>query len=110
MDVNETNDQGKFCQACGKRIPFAAHVCPYCNAYVGARPASSFVDEHRTWLIVLLLCVFVGPLGLHRFYVGKTGTGILMLLSAGGLGIWVIVDLILIVMGRFTDGDGKPIY
>jgi len=58
---------------------------------------------------VLLLCLFIGPLGLHRFYVGKIGTGILMILTAGGLGIWVIVDLVMIVTGNFTDKDGYKI-
>jgi TM2 domain-containing membrane protein YozV len=57
----------------------------------------------------ILLCFFAGALGVHRFYVGKIGTGILMLITFGGLGIWVLVDFILIVVGSFTDSDGLPI-
>lgn len=57
----------------------------------------------------LLLCFFFGVLGVHRFYVGKIGTGILQLLTLGGLGIWALVDFILIVVGSFTDKDGLPI-
>ncbi len=57
-------------------------------------------------LIALLLCFFLGGLGIHRFYAGKTGTGILYLLTFGLFGIGVIVDLIMIVMNKFQDADG----
>ena len=57
----------------------------------------------------LLLCFFLGGLGVHRFYVGKVGTGILMLLTLGGFGIWTIIDFIMIAVGSFKDGDGKVI-
>ena len=55
----------------------------------------------------LLLCFFFGVLGVHRFYVGKVGTGILQLLTLGGLGIWALIDFIMIVVGSFTDKQGK---
>ncbi|MCJ7664187.1 MAG: TM2 domain-containing protein [Desulfobacterales bacterium] len=54
----------------------------------------------------LLLCIFLGALGVHRFYVGKIGTGIVMLVTLGGLGIWVIIDFILIVSSKFKDKKG----
>lgn len=57
----------------------------------------------------ILLCFFLGALGLHRFYVGKIGTGILMLLTFGGLGIWVIIDFVMIVIGKFTDKQGRAL-
>ena len=61
----------------------------------------------RSRLAAALLCGFVGWLGIHRFYVGKTGTGVLMVLTAGGLGIWAIIDLILILVGTFRDKQGR---
>jgi TM2 domain-containing membrane protein YozV len=57
----------------------------------------------------LLLCFFLGMLGVHRFYVGKIGTGLLQLVTFGGLGIWTMVDFIMIAVGSFTDSDGNPI-
>ena len=58
-------------------------------------------------LPAFLLCFFLGVFGAHRFYAGKIGTGILQLLTFGGLGIWWLADLILILTGNFRDGDGR---
>lgn len=55
------------------------------------------------WIITLLLCVFLGLIGAHRFYVKKTETGVLMLITLELLGIWVLIDLILILIGKFKD-------
>jgi TM2 domain-containing membrane protein YozV len=66
-------------------------------------------DSSKSWLATVLLCFFLGYLGIHRFYVGKTGTGILQLITGGGCGIWALIDFIIICIGSFTDGEGKTI-
>jgi TM2 domain-containing membrane protein YozV len=57
--------------------------------------------------VAALLCFFLGCFGIHRFYVGKVGTGILQLVTLGGLGIWALIDFIMIVLQKFTDGEGN---
>jgi TM2 domain-containing membrane protein YozV len=66
-------------------------------------------ESDKSRLITLLLCGFLGCFGVHRFYVGKIGTGILMLVTGGGFGIWWIIDVILIVVGSFTDKQNQPV-
>lgn len=78
---------------------------PYPNYRPGYDPNAS--DKSR--LVALLLCWFFGILGVHRFYVGKAGTGIAMIFTFGGFGIWAIIDLIMIAAGAFTDIDGRSI-
>jgi TM2 domain-containing membrane protein YozV len=64
---------------------------------------------NKSWIVTLLLCLFLGGLGVHRFYVGKVGTGILMLLTLGALGVWVLIDLIMIIIGKFSDKQGQAL-
>jgi hypothetical protein len=59
--------------------------------------------------VALALAVFLGPFGAHRFYAGKINTGILMLCTAGGLGIWWLYDCILVGAGQFRDAEGRLI-
>ena len=70
---------------------------------------SSPSENDSQWVVTLLLAFLLGVIGAHRFYVGKTGTGILMLFTFGGLGIWLLIDLILIITGQFTNKDGEKI-
>ncbi len=67
------------------------------------------MKSDKEWLITLLLAVFLGSLGAHRFYVGKIGTGILQLITVGGCGVWTLIDIIMIITGNFKDKDGNDI-
>jgi len=100
-----------FCRSCGKEIDDRAVICVHCGvqtdkAELYAAPSNA---GKRDWTVALLLCVFLGALGIHRFYVGKTGTGLLWLFTLGCLGIGALVDLITICTGSFTDVDGYPL-
>jgi TM2 domain-containing membrane protein YozV len=67
----------------------------------------------KSRLAVTLLCILpaycVGVAGIHRFYLGKIGTGIAMLITLGGLGIWTLIDFIFAVSGIMKDKEGKLI-
>lgn len=104
-----------FCPKCGKEIPDSSKFCEFCgaptgNAPIGGEPRPASADPNASpykRLVALLLCYFLGILGVHRFYVGKSGTGIAMIFTLGGLGIWALIDIIMIVCGTFKDKDGK---
>lgn len=91
------------CRACGKEIHELARVCPQC----GAPQTESATD--RKILPAFLLCFCLGWTGAHRFYVGKIGTGILMLLTAGVFGVLWLIDFIMIIVGAFTDKAGNKL-
>ena len=63
----------------------------------------------KSWIVTLVLYLFCGTLGAHHFYAGRIGSGITFLLTLGGLGIWALVDFILILTGNFKDDEGKVI-
>ena len=120
------------CPVCG--APLEGEVCTYCghrlktstnNSTVQSQNASniSFVTNvvnnnsqnisnqmsnvsKKNKITALILCVLFGLFGVHRFYVGKTGTGLLYLFTCGLFSIGYIVDIILIITGKFTDNFG----
>ena len=106
MNAATINSEMMFCRACGNQMHQSAHACPGCGAPQANREGSR---THKRILPAALLCFFFGVFGVHRFYVGKIGTGILQLCTLGGIGIWAVVDFILIVVGAFTDKDGNRI-
>ena len=63
--------------------------------------------EPKSFLVAILLSIFAGGLGVDRMYLGYTGLGILKLFTLGGLGIWAIIDLILIVTKNLQPADGS---
>lgn len=95
-----------FCSSCGEIIKREAELCPKCGVRQRKAP-SAFTSEpgKKNIVVTLLLCL----IGVHRFYTGKIGTGVLFILTFGGFLIWYLIDLITIVMGRFTDSDGNVI-
>ena len=66
-------------------------------------------EEGKSWVVALLLSIFLGGLGIDRFYLGKIGTGILKLITCGGLGIWWLIDLIMIATGKMKDSSGREL-
>jgi TM2 domain-containing membrane protein YozV len=100
------NSHMMFCRACGSQMHVSAHACPGCGA---SQQGQAATQSQKRILPAAILCFFIGVLGVHRFYVGKVGTGILQLLTLGGFGIWAFVDFIMIVIGSFRDSDGNQI-
>ena len=92
---------GNYCYRCGKPTFPEDIQCINCGAYL-VKPAGS-------WEVTLALAFLLGWLGIHRFYTRHYLTGLLQLLTLGGLGIWVIIDIIRILLGDFKDGKGIPI-
>ena len=103
----------KFCSACGAEIHPNAEICPKCGVRQQAAPVAVAGSSEKKILPAFLFAFFLGVLGIHRFYVGKIGSAIAMLilsLTFFGLivtGIWALVDWIIIVSGNFRDKDGN---
>lgn len=93
-----------YCQQCGEITSPDADMCTKC----GVKLSKGIVPtDGKDWLTTLLLCIFLGGLGVHRFYVGKIGTGFLMMFTFGGLGIWTLIDLIMVATSSFKDKKGQ---
>lgn len=95
----------KYCFSCGAIIDSRESVCPKCNV-----PQPDVVKNmtfNSRWLATLLLCALLGVFGAHRFYLGRVGTGLLMLFTFGGLGIWYLIDLIIVIVGSMRDSNGN---
>lgn len=78
-------------------------------AYAPPAPALVGPEMPKDWLVSLLLSIFLGYLGIDRFYMGYVGLGIAKLLTFGGCGIWWLIDVILIATGSLRDAQGRPL-
>ena len=78
------------------------------SAWFNASEVPGLFSE-KEWLVALLLSLVLGYFGVDRFYLGHVGLGILKLITLGGLGIWYVVDLILIATGGMRDSNGLPL-
>lgn len=81
------------------------NACYQNYTYNNTNVYTSEYSSPKSRLVTLLLALIIGVFGIHRFYVGKVGTGILYLFTGGLFGIGYIVDIILIVCGQFRDSD-----
>lgn len=97
-----------YCARCGAVMSSTDRFCHACGWEVGGAaaprvPSPVVNPSDRNRLTALLLCVLLGWVGAHRFYVGKIGTGLIWLFTLGFLGIGVIYDVIFIATGEFRD-------
>lgn len=120
-----------YCKNCGKEIAPDAKFCPSCGASTGDAPAQPQYQQpvinvinnnnnvnrnvggfgyiHKSKWTAFFLCLFLGWLGVHRFYVGKIGTGLIWMFTVGFFGIGWLLDLIFILLGGFRDKAGQPL-
>lgn len=68
-----------------------------------------WVFSDKSWLVTVLISFFLGAVGIDRLYLGYTGLGIAKLLTIGGLGIWALIDFILIALRMVPDSHGRPL-
>ncbi|GAA2519085.1 TM2 domain-containing protein [Rarobacter incanus] len=83
--------------------PYGAPAPEY-NSYL----ANAYVSD-KTFIVTWLLSLLLGSWGIDRFYLGKIGTGVLKLITGGGLGIWALIDLIIILTGNMRDSNGRSL-
>ena len=90
-------------------IPTAPPVSPQPAPSMVTPPAPVDAAGDKSYTVAAVLSFLLGALGVDRFYLGKTGTGVLKLLTLGGLGVWALVDFILILTGAMRDKDGNKL-
>jgi hypothetical protein len=77
------------------------------SPFTTVQPPSAELQPRTSFVVTWLLALFLGIVGADRFYLGKTGTAIAKLVTLGGLGIWSLIDLIILLTGRTTDVAGR---
>ena len=97
-----------YCKKCGKEYTAEARYCQNCGSileHLQGTPAS----QRKELIIALLLSIFLGQLGIDRFYLGYIGLGLLKLFTLGGCGVWWLIDIIHIATRKVNDSDGEPL-
>jgi TM2 domain-containing membrane protein YozV len=92
----------EFQKLTGKKMNFAQRL-----GYKAMQKAQKAAAGGKSQLTALLLCLFIGILGIHRFYLGYTWQGVVQLLTLGGFGVWAFIDLIRIIIGDLKPKDGE---
>ena len=96
-----------YCPNCGtEKRNSSVKFCSNCGFQFYSTPQHTRNNDEK-WLITMLLCFFLGSFGIHRFYTNNTGTGVAMLITLGGCGIWTLIDFIMILLNEYKDGDGN---
>lgn len=102
-----------FCSKCGAECQAGELFCKACASPMATGSvamntgAPAMARSEKSPITALFLCMYLGFFGIHRFYTGKIGTGILMLVTLGGVGIWAVIDLVTIASSKFTDKEGR---
>ena len=100
-----------FCRNCAAQIPREAYLCVHCGVRVAGPldpiEGALFPENGRSWLVTLLLALLLPLTGFHRFYTGQVVSGLFQLFTAGGFGIWWLIDVVRIAVGSFRDADGR---
>ena len=104
-----------FCSNCGKEIDDKAVICIHCGCTTNN---VNDKNKNKSMLTAVLLWLFLGLIGAHRFYLGHTISAVIMLLClltfwlvvpAIILGIWLLIDIILLVSGKLKSADGSEL-